>query len=313
MECIMSELKHSSIQGFSSISTDDFIGFTDQDVANFEILIQSLLDYKPTQKVLNLRERILDHIRHGTHEFDAHDHSDEIIASLYSTYRDTGYQGVVADMLLSLVKDVDIGTMSDVLTALSRTKCLNTRGWQHLMHEHEDTDNVHLALYRQYHPPVCFDSPVIYSLDGVLSGCLEDHTLPLDRWSNDEGTIYLDFDFDLNQGEQQVATYLEDDGRSVSILINEARELCFRYGTEADGYQDLATITHEMIMGRCKATICMHGDEVQVRNEISYATVDNVFTKPHSIKLTPSNGVVITEIVGYRHTASPAEQAFLIN
>lgn len=165
----LTDLDKSTISGFTEYTNVRYQGFTETLLSELEQIIRKFRDDSKTQNIIdfftNLRKHF-DTVNDGT--IDLEDFSDEIVTQLYLTYRELGYRGTKAEMIMTLIKLIPIGTLDEVLAGINETKAVGAKSFGVLFNTHASSPVAHYIHFKQIEYERNFNTSGIDHLSAIF-------------------------------------------------------------------------------------------------------------------------------------------------
>lgn len=195
----MTDNTEAEVSGFNSIDAIRYVGFNDRFISTFEEILTNFSNMQRTQDIINFTSKLRQHINNNNaHDLQLDDVSSTLIDQLYEMYRQYGYTGTTGDMLDALLKQVDIGTLEEVILGVSQTKAITAPCWQVLADRHNANVRSHKHIFETLQPgdafnvtPQLFLNYYLRQIDETFRG----DTVTLSEWNPHEGTIYFKFGY----------------------------------------------------------------------------------------------------------------------
>lgn len=219
---------NSKISGFDTLSTLRFEGFTERNMSEMEQILLNLSRSKEFQSISELYLKLYNHIHSSSgHNIDITPDEHAFISQLYDVYRRYGNTGSVTDMLMSIVKQVQIATNMDVDGGFNDTKAVTAAQCKRLFNKHLLENNAHRAIYNAMVPKATFTAPPALSCTIDLNGIVTD--IPCsDIWNSSCGAIVAKY-IDIKH-PSLVTPSSTDTGSGVLVVGQDTYELLHLYG-----------------------------------------------------------------------------------
>lgn len=219
---------NSKISGFDTLSTLRFEGFTERNMSEMEQILLNLSRSKEFQSISELYLKLYNHIHSSSgHNIDITPDEHAFISQLYDVYRRYGNTGSVTDMLMSIVKQVQIATNMDVDGGFNDTKAVTAAQCKRLFSKHLLENNAHRTIYDAMVPKATFTAPPALSYTIDLNGTVTD--IPCaDIWNSSCGTIVIKY-IDTKH-PSLVTPSSTDTGSGVLVVGQDTYELLHLYG-----------------------------------------------------------------------------------
>lgn len=219
---------NSKISGFDTLSTLRFEGFTERNMSEMEQILLNLSRSKEFQSISELYLKLYNHIHSSSgHNIDITPDEHAFISQLYDVYRRYGNTGSVTDMLMSIVKQVQIATNMDVDGGFNDTKAVTATQCKRLFNKHLLENNAHRTIYNAMVPKATFTAPPALSCTIDLNGIVTD--IPCsDIWNSNCGAMvvkYID-----TEHPSLVTPSSTDTGSGVLVVGQDTYELLHLYG-----------------------------------------------------------------------------------
>lgn len=172
--------------------------------------------------------KLYNHIHSSSgHNIDITPDEHAFISQLYDVYRRYGNTGSVTDMLMSIVKQVQIATNMDVDGGFNDTKAVTATQCKRLFSKHLLENNAHRTIYDAMVPKATFTALPALSYTIDLNGIVTD--IPCsDIWNSNCGAIvvkYID-----REHPSLVTPSSTDTGSGVLVVGQDTYELLHLYG-----------------------------------------------------------------------------------
>ena len=181
------------VMGFHTYEALTPVGFTPRVIQELEQLIIKFTHSSKVHLLLKFYQDLKDHIYRSpnAHQLNIEEWKEELLQQLYYLYRQAGFNGSQQEMLLNVIKNIEIATAEDLLRPVSKYKAVGTDFWRSLAEQHSNDPNAHPYLYKFFHNnyEVFNRQPVIYL----------DYTYP-ENLSYYENDFNLDDTWDPNGG-----------------------------------------------------------------------------------------------------------------
>lgn len=194
----------SAVTGFHTLSTYRYVGFDDKILRDYERMLINLGKTKEWTTLKKFLSDLYTHLHNssGAHKLDLtiDDNTRTVIESLYNAYRDAGYQGTITDMLTSIVKEIEVGTIGECLTGWNDKKAVTVEGWNAIFEKHQRSTTAHERLVTRILPDhFPTTSPDICISHLIRPRYISPLHLMVDtpNWRMDRGTIYFKFYYDV--------------------------------------------------------------------------------------------------------------------
>ena len=172
--------------------------------------------------------KLYNHIHSSSgHNIDITPDEHAFISQLYDVYRRYGNTGSVTDMLMSIVKQVQIATNMDVDGGFNDTKAVTATQCKRLFSKHLLENNAHRTIYNAMVPKATFTAPPALSCTIDLNGIVTDISCS-DIWNSNCGAMVVKY-IDLEH-PSLVTPSSTDTGSGVLVVGQDTYELLHLYG-----------------------------------------------------------------------------------
>lgn len=199
----ITNIDDSTVSDFHSISAIEYVGFTSQNMSDFERIITAYTNMPKTQAMVTFYDRLRNHINDArAHNLNIDDISDSLITQLYYIYRSLGFTGTRADMIVAMIKTIEAGTIDQCLAGVNPNKAVTVPGWQAMFNKHESDAKAHASFFDSLLPnDVLNEDPDFYlsSFFGEQNYLIEDDGYTITSWDTNEGTLYLSISYDFRE------------------------------------------------------------------------------------------------------------------
>ena len=199
----ITNIDDSTVSNFHSITTVEYSGFTSQNMSDFERIIMAYTKMPKTQAMMTFYDRLRNHISDArAHNLNIDGISDSLITQLYYIYRNLGFTGTRADMIVAMIKTIEVGTIDQCLAGVNPKKAVTVPGWQAMFNEHETDVKAHAAFFDSLLPNDALnEDPDFYlsSFFGDQDYLIEDDGYTITSWNTNEGTLYLSISYDFRE------------------------------------------------------------------------------------------------------------------
>ena len=193
----------STVSNFHSITTVEYSGFTSQNMSDFERIITAYTKMPKTQAMMTFYDRLRNHISDArAHNLNIDDISDSLITQLYYIYRNLGFTGTRADMIVAMIKTIEVGTVDQCLAGVNPKKAVTVPGWQAVFNEHETDVKAHAAFFDSLLPNDALNEDPDFYLSfffGDQNYLIEDDGYTITSWNTNAGTLYLSISYDFRK------------------------------------------------------------------------------------------------------------------
>lgn len=219
---------NSKISGFDTLSTLRFEGFTERNMSEMEQILLNLSRSKEFQSISELYLKLYNHIHSSSgHNIDITPDEHAFISQLYDVYRRYGNTGSVTDMLMSIVKQVQIATNMDVDGGFNDTKAVTAAQCKRLFNKHLLENDAHRTIYNAMVPKATFTAPPALSYTIELNDTVTN--IPCsDIWNSNCGVIVIKY---IDREHPSLVTPSSTDtGSGVLVVGQDTYELLHLYG-----------------------------------------------------------------------------------
>lgn len=194
-------IQDSSISHFHSISTVEYSGFTSQNMSDFERIIMAYTKMPKTQAMMTFYDRLQRHIADAkAHNLDIDDLQDSLITQLYYIYRNLGFTGTREDMIVAMIKTIEVGTIDQCLAGVNPIAGVTVPGWLTMCSKHENDPKAHDSFFNSLLPNDALnEDPDFYlsSFFGEQNYLIENDGYTITSWNPNKGTFYLSLSYDF--------------------------------------------------------------------------------------------------------------------
>ena len=311
-----------AFSGFLEYNTNQYLGFTDQNITDFTRMIQYLRGSRRYADVLAFFRDLETHLYGpGTaHSLPVEEWVRPILDRLYYFYRNSGFTGDTADMLKAIEKNVVIATEEDVENPVSASKAIDLQAFGRVIARHQESLYSHPQLTKLFRParelqladPGLYFSSALPDSYSLLAGS---DGVPIERWDVYEGTVV----FHLK--------YTSDDAVDVPLFTFHYDDcnlqVRYQYGPEVNS--SVRFYKNDVVIASLKTAFNQSGADILsitwsdaflgIRNSTATASGSNVFPRrvPKAVTLDVPLGhgnISIQEWVYYPQYTSPNAQTF---
>ena len=229
--------KTGSMEQFHTFSTYTYRNFSERMISDLEQIICNFSQLPRYQALREFYTKLQDHLNNQpkAHNFDIHPFSQQLVQQMYQAYLNSGYTGTISDMLMGLIKNVNIATAKDSSAGFSSTKAETVDGFDTRLDKHNKLRKAHMNLYNEFvRQGVPGLEPYFYysaELHNFPAGVNEECAIP--GWNIKAGSLFLCFDY-LDTEEDVPLLEFKNAHASLSFVlryISGVTRLVIHHGT----------------------------------------------------------------------------------
>lgn len=329
--------ENTAVSGFHTLDTTQYLGFTEKFISTFEEILTNFTQLPKTQAILSFYDTLTQHIRDPqAHDLDLSAISGELVKQLYRAYRDNGFTGSITDMLLGIIKTIEIATIEESKLGVDVTKAINVPDWQAIYQQHQTNRRAHRHIYETLQPYAAFNHAPSFYLSYYFqqqNELYEEDGYTITRWNPNEGTIYTHFGLSYHDSNE-----IMHNGMGImdlwSLSAIDRITTCRIYFDVASTVAYVYLETQWRNSGRThitpylalpfstdieeKLVVIYRHDQITLRNSLASITTTNQLgtTAPYLLTLSQpllARGTGIREISHYDVAADQNEQLFFLN
>lgn len=320
-------MNQSSVSGFHSFESFRFVGFTESLLSDFERIVT---EYYKSPVTVAMKQFYIDLNKHlfetkNAHSIELGEFSVTLVNQLFRSYRMAGFTGTKKDMLISILKVLEIGTEKEFLAGVSETKAVTLKNWTSFFKKHSSDKRAHKHIFDTIQPSAVFKKQIDFSFSNLFVELYEiykEHGFTISNWNKKRGTVFLDLNYDFEGSENTTL----DIFRFTFVPFVFGAKFKIEYGVgnidffkRVDGVDEsIASIPFIYgLKGFDKIIFTFKGNKCTIRDVLGTIEIDNPLgnNSPYSLHLDiPLNntGIAIKEFTHYNSFIEPEEQIFLI-
>lgn len=328
--------ENAKVSGFHSIDVIRYDGFTERMLSDLEVIITNFYNLPKVQAMIQFYDDLSNHLFNspGAHDIDITPWSPELIQQLYRTYRSSGFVGTKQDMLSSIAKFIEIGSMEDYIAGFSDKKAVNVLGWQYLFKKHSADKHAHKSIFEIIQPNAVLNREPGFYFSHLFGDQFQifqtDGGYTITSWNQNSGTLYFDFLYDFTENSDTEAVT-----ETLFTLAFVGFNLVVTYSYDAVNKAKLHFSIHKTTLvtpeiqdlyilklpfdtkGYDRVVWSYDKNTIQIRDLLSSVSIPNpIKSSPFSLNLgipLDNKGTALREISYYRIQSTEDEQLFFLN